>query len=50
MAIPDEQIFPHVTSEAAKTVEKHQEPQDLLFYAGWVLAWINLPIVGSSEI
>ncbi|KIM40343.1 hypothetical protein M413DRAFT_414003 [Hebeloma cylindrosporum] len=47
MAIPDAQIFPHATSEAAKTVERHQEPQDLVFYAGWFCpfvqrAWISL--------
>ena len=36
MSLPDEKIFPHATGEAARTVEKHQEPQDLVFYAGWV--------------
>lgn len=34
--MPDANIFPHATNEAAKTVEKHQEPQDLVFWSGWV--------------
>ena len=50
MAIPDEQIFPHATGEAEKTVEKHQEPQDLVFYAGWVGACMDrFAYVGLSE-
>ena len=36
MSIPDEQIFPYATGAAAETVEKHQQPQDVIFYAGWV--------------
>ena len=34
--IPDQKIFPHATGKAAETVAKHQDPQDLVFYAGWV--------------
>lgn len=34
--IPDQQIFPHATGKAAETVAKHQDPQELTFYAGWV--------------
>ena len=36
MPIPDEQIFPHATGAAEALVAKHQEPQPLVFYAGWV--------------
>ncbi|KAH9944785.1 glutathione-S-transferase [Amylocystis lapponica] len=47
MSHPDQHIFPHATGVAAKTVEKHQEPQDLVFYAGWFCpfvqrSWITL--------
>lgn len=36
MSIPDAQIHPHATGPAEAIVAKHQEPQDLVFYAGWV--------------
>ena len=36
MGSPDEKIHPVATGRAAKTVEQHQEPQDLVFYSGWV--------------
>lgn len=36
MSVPDVQIFPHATGQAIKTVEAHQDPQELIFYAGWV--------------
>ena len=36
MPLPDEQIFPHATGAAEALVAKHQEPQPLVFYAGWV--------------
>ena len=36
MSTPDQQIHPHATGRAAQTVEQHQEPQDLVFYSGWV--------------
>ncbi len=29
-------IYSHATGLAAKTVEQHEAPQDLVFYAGWV--------------
>ena len=29
-------IHPHATGRALQTVEAHQEPQELVFYAGWV--------------
>ena len=36
MANPDAQIYPHATGAAAEVVKLHQEPQDLVFWAGWV--------------
>ena len=42
MAIADADLFPHATGEAAKTVAKHTEPQELVFYAGWVCS--SLPL------
>jgi len=45
--MPDADIFPHATGEALKTVEQHQEPQDLVFWSGWFCpfnqrTWITL--------
>jgi hypothetical protein len=36
MSIPDAKIFPHATGAAELLVAQHQEPQDLVFYSGWV--------------
>ena len=36
MSIPDEKIYPEATGEAAKVVALHQDPQELVFYSGWV--------------
>lgn len=36
MSTPDVQIFPTATGNAVKTVEEHQDPQELIFYSGWV--------------
>jgi len=46
-SIPDEQIHPHATGVAAQTVDNHQQPQELVFYAGWFCpfvqrSWITL--------
>ncbi|KAI5123148.1 hypothetical protein M0805_000851 [Coniferiporia weirii] len=47
MPTPDENIHPHATGVAAETVQKHQDPQELVFYSGWFCpfvqrAWITL--------
>ncbi|KAL0955839.1 hypothetical protein HGRIS_002041 [Hohenbuehelia grisea] len=42
MGIPDEHIHPTATGLAAETVQRHQEPQDLVFYAGWVRNKLSL--------
>ncbi|KAJ8502710.1 hypothetical protein ONZ45_g11507 [Pleurotus djamor] len=41
MGVPDEQIFPHATGQAADTVAKHQEPQELIFYSGWFCPFVQ---------
>lgn len=53
MGIPDEQIHPCATGNAAKTVDQHQEPNALVFYAGWFCpyvqrSWIVLEEKGIS--
>lgn len=40
---PDEQVHETATGAALKTVEAHKEPQDLVFYAGWVRSCSSLP-------
>lgn len=50
MGIPDEQIFPHATGAAARTVEQHQEPQELIFYAGWVRIPLYMDVLRSSQL
>ncbi|KAG1824434.1 glutathione S-transferase [Suillus subaureus] len=47
MAIPDENIHPIATGNAAKTVAEHQAKQDLVFYSGWFCpfnqrVWVSL--------
>ncbi|KAF8963660.1 glutathione-S-transferase [Flammula alnicola] len=49
MSIPDEDIFPHATAEAAKTVAKHQESQDLIFYAGWFCPYVQRSWIALEE-
>ncbi|KAJ7617333.1 glutathione-S-transferase [Roridomyces roridus] len=46
MVLPTD-LFPHATDAALKTVEAHQDPQDLVFYAAWFCpsaqrSWITL--------
>ncbi|KAG5634548.1 hypothetical protein H0H81_001557 [Sphagnurus paluster] len=41
MASSDAHFFPHATAAAATTVKEHQDPQDLVYYAGW-RGWIAL--------
>lgn len=36
MSVPDADIFPYATGDAALTVKEHSSPQDLVFWAGWV--------------
>lgn len=36
MSMPDAKIFPHATGAAELVVARHKEPQDVVFYGGWV--------------
>ncbi|RPD57744.1 glutathione S-transferase C-terminal-like protein [Lentinus tigrinus ALCF2SS1-7] len=49
MGSSDEQIYPHATGNAAKTVEKHQEPQELVFYAGWFCPYVQRSWITLEE-
>ncbi|KAI0050793.1 glutathione-S-transferase [Auriscalpium vulgare] len=49
MGIPDEQIFPHATGEALKTVERHSEPQELVFWAGWFCPFVQRTWITLEE-
>ncbi|KAL4064732.1 glutathione S-transferase [Scleroderma yunnanense] len=47
MTLPDASIHPIATGKAAETVRKHQNPQELVFYSGWLCpfnsrVWIAL--------
>jgi len=47
MSVPDQHIHHEATAEAAKTVAKHLDPQELVFYSGWFCpfvqrSWITL--------
>ncbi|KAH7883284.1 glutathione S-transferase [Phlebopus sp. FC_14] len=47
MPVPDEELHPTATGDAAKTVAEHQAPQDLIFWSGWFCpfnqrVWITL--------
>ena len=42
MSMFDAKIFPHATGAAELVVAQHQEPQDVVFYSGWVCqTWIQ---------
>ncbi|KAK7691770.1 hypothetical protein QCA50_005172 [Cerrena zonata] len=47
--IPDQRIFPHATGKAAETVAKHQEPQDLIFHAGWFCPYVQRTWIALEE-
>ncbi|KAF8993023.1 glutathione-S-transferase [Cyathus striatus] len=49
MGIPDEQIHPTATGEATKLVAAHQEPQDLVFYAGWFCPYVQRSWITLEE-
>ena len=42
MSTPDRNIFPRATGEAANTVAKHQEAQELVFYSGWFCPFVQV--------
>ncbi|KAI0692087.1 glutathione-S-transferase [Cytidiella melzeri] len=47
--LPDQHIHPVATGYAAKTVEKHQEQQDLVFYSGWFCPFVQRTWVTLEE-
>jgi len=49
MSLPDAQIYPHATGAAAETVAKHQEPQDLVFWAGWFCPFVQRTWISLEE-
>ncbi|KAH8087833.1 glutathione-S-transferase [Cristinia sonorae] len=49
MGVPDEHIHPVATGVAAQTVAKHQEPQDLIFYAGWFCPYVQRTWIALEE-
>jgi len=49
MSIPDAKIHPVATGRAADTVAKHQQPQELVFYAGWFCPFVNRCWIALEE-
>lgn len=47
--MPDAQIHPVATGEAIKTVEAHQDPQDLVFYSGWFCPFVQRVWIALEE-
>lgn len=39
-------IFPHATGAALATAEAHKDPQDLIFYSGWV-RYVRYPLANQ---
>jgi len=42
-------MFPHATSEAAKTVAQHEDPQELIFYSGWFCPFVQRTWIALEE-
>ncbi|KAF4563191.1 hypothetical protein EYR40_007098 [Pleurotus pulmonarius] len=49
MSTPDERYHPNATGLAAETVSKHQDPQDLVFYAGWFCPFVQRSWIALEE-
>ncbi|KAF7428797.1 hypothetical protein PC9H_008029 [Pleurotus ostreatus] len=49
MSLPDERFHPNATGLAAETVAKHQDPQDLVFYAGWFCPFVQRSWIALEE-
>ncbi|KAI0079304.1 glutathione S-transferase C-terminal-like protein [Panus rudis PR-1116 ss-1] len=49
MAPPDQHIHPVATGRAAETVAQHQDPQDLVFYAGWFCPYVQRVWIALEE-
>jgi len=49
MPIPDVDIFPHATGPAQQLVAKHQEPHELIYYAGWFCPYVQRGWIALEE-
>ncbi|KXN87456.1 Glutathione S-transferase omega-1 [Leucoagaricus sp. SymC.cos] len=49
MSVPDAQIHPYATGAAAETVAKHQDPQELVFWAGWFCPFVQRVWIALEE-
>ncbi|KXN85608.1 Glutathione S-transferase omega-1 [Leucoagaricus sp. SymC.cos] len=49
MSVPDAQFHPHATGVAAETVAKHQDPQDVVFWAGWFCPFVQRVWIALEE-
>ncbi|KZS86847.1 glutathione-S-transferase [Sistotremastrum niveocremeum HHB9708] len=47
--MPDADIHPNATGRALKVVEAHQEPADLMFYAGWFCPFVQRVWIALEE-
>lgn len=47
--VPDQHIHPVATGVAAKTVANRQDPQDLVFYAGWFCPFVQRTWIALEE-
>ncbi|KII95625.1 hypothetical protein PLICRDRAFT_97369 [Plicaturopsis crispa FD-325 SS-3] len=49
MSTPDRNIFPHATGAAAATVKNHEQPADLVYYAGWFCPYVQRGWIALEE-
>ncbi|CAO1633198.1 unnamed protein product [Sympodiomycopsis kandeliae] len=49
MSIPDADVFPHATGEAAKFVSAHSAPSDLVLYGSWFCPYVQVVSIALLE-
>ncbi len=49
-SMPDEEIFPHATGAAGKTVAAHQEPCDLVYHGSWFCPFVQVSLLARTRI
>ena len=42
--MPDEDIFPHATGAAQKTVAKHEADSDLVYHGSWFCPFVQVRV------
>jgi len=47
--LPDQQIHPVATGNAAKIVAEHQDPQELVFHSGWFCPFVQRTWIALEE-